>query len=421
MQDDAAPPAAPSGEVQPAAAPPPGALANVRVLDLTTLYPGPLATMLLADLGADVIRVDAPDRDDLLRWMPPHDASGQGALWRTVGRGKRSISLDLKHPAGREALLRLVERADVLVEQFRPGVLERLGLGWSVLHEVNPRLVLASISAFGQTGPDAQRAGHDINFLARAGVSWHLGRRGQGPLPLGVLVGDVGGGTWPALTGILAALLQRAQTGLGQRVDVAMADGALWMNAMAITRALAADEDAAPEASWLDGGSFYDYYRCADGRHLAVGSLEPKFFALFLTAIGRSDLEMLYLADGEEGAALKAGIAEAIAASPLAHWVALLRPLDCCVEPVQTPREAVADPQLRARGMIVEVPTEEAGGDAVGTVWQVGCPVQLSAAPARMAFVGREPGADTRALLAEAGYDAAAIDALFVCRAAYGR
>ncbi len=421
MQSDAAPATPPGAKTEADVASPAGALANVRVLDLTTLYPGPLATMLLADLGADVIRVDAPDRDDLLRWMPPHDQSGQGALWRTVGRGKRTISLDLKQPAGREALLRLVKRADVLVEQFRPGVLDRLGIGWSVLHEVNPRLVLASISAFGQTGPDARRAGHDINFLARSGVSWHLGRRGQGPMPLGVLVGDVGGGTWPAVTGILAALLQRGQTGLGQRVDVAMADGALWMNAMAITRALAADEDAPPEGSWLDGGSFYDYYRCADGRHLAVGALEPKFFATFLAAIGRPDLEGLYLADGDDGATLKAGIAQAIAAAPLAQWVDLLRPLDCCVEPVQTPREAAADPQLRARGMIVAVPAEGALGTAAPTVWQIGCPVQLSAAPACMSFVGREPGADTRTVLAEVGYDDDAIDALLASAAASGR
>ncbi len=390
-----------------------GALAGIRVLDLTTLIPGPLTTMMLADLGATVIRVDAPDRDDLLRWMPPHDASGQGAVWRMVGRNKQSIALDLKHEAGRRALLRLVEGADVLVEQFRPGVMERLGLGWDRLQRANPALVLCSISAFGQTGPMAQRAGHDIGFLARAGLSWHLGRQGQGPLPLGVLVGDVGGGSWPAVTGILAALLQRGRTGRGQHVDIAMADGALWMNSLAAMRALQAGEDAEAEGGWLDGGSFYDYYRTRDGRHLAVGALEPKFFAAFLGAIGRSDLEPLYLADGADGATLKAGIAEAVAARDLDAWTGVFAALDCCVEPVSRPTEAVADPLFRERGMIVEVATDD-GGIAL----QVGCPVRMSAAPARYDHVGRAPGRDTRAILTEAGYDEAEIAALLASGAA---
>lgn len=392
---------------------PMGALEGVRVLDLTTLYPGPLATMLLADLGATVVRIDAPDRDDLLRWMPPHDASGQGAVWRMVGRNKQSVALDLKRADGREALLRLVDQADVLVEQFRPGVMARLGLGWPELHERNPALVLCSISAFGQTGPMAQRVGHDIGFLARAGVSWHLGRRGQGPLPLGVLVGDVGGGSWPAITGILAALLQRGRTGRGQHVDIAMADGALWMNTLAAMRALEAGEDAEAEGGWLDGGSFYDYYRTRDGRHLAVGALEPKFFVEFLNAIGRPELEPLYLADGEPGAALKAGIADAVATHDLSHWTAVFAALDCCVEPVASPTEAVADPLFRARGMVVEVPSHD-GGVAL----QVGCPVRLSGGPARFDHTGHEPGADTRAVLAAAGLNEAEIAALLQSGAA---
>ena len=390
-----------------------GALAGIRVLDLTTLYPGPLATMVLADLGATVIRVDAPERDDLLRWMPPHDPTGQGAVWRMVGRNKQSVALDLKQEAGRQALLRLVDKADVLVEQFRPGVMERLGLGWTALHARNPALVLCSISAFGQTGPMARRVGHDIGFLARAGISWHLGRRNQGPLPLGVLVGDVGGGSWPAITGVLAALLQRGRTGLGQHVDIAMADGALWMNTLAAMRALAADEDADAEGGWLDGGSFYDYYRTADGRHLAVGALEPKFFADFLRAIGREDLEPLYLADGDDGARLKDGIAAAIATRDLAAWTQVFGALDCCVEPVARPTEAVADPLFRARGMIVEVPAPD-GGAAL----QVGCPVRLSAAPARFDHAGHAPGADTRDVLRHAGFNEAEIAALLASGAA---
>lgn len=398
-----------------AATQPTGALDGIRVVDLTTLYPGPLATMLLGDLGAEVIRVDAPDRDDLLRWMPPHGCDGEGALYRMVGRNKRSVALDLKQAEGREALLRICDNADVLVEQFRPGVLDRLGLSWEVLHARNPKLVLCSISAFGQHGPGHERAGHDINFLARAGLSAVLGRRGAGPLPLPTLVGDVGGGTWPAVSGILAALLHRGRTGLGQQVDIAMTDGALLMNAMAANEALAAQRDAEPEGSWLDGGSFYDYYRTRDGRYLAVGALEPKFWSQFLAVIGKSELEALYLEPGEAGVRCKEAIAEAIATRDLASWEGAFAAVDCCVEPVRTPTEAVADPLFAARGMVVDVP--DGAGNAAR---QVGCPIRLSAAPPRYAHQGPSPGADTHAVLADAGMDEAEIAALLATGAAVG-
>ncbi len=393
-----------------------GALAGVRVIDLTTLYPGPLATMLLGDLGAEVIRVDAPGRDDLLRWMPPHGPDGEGALYRRVGRNKRSLARDLQRPEGRDALLRLCETVDVLVEQFRPGVLDRLGLGWEALHARCPRLVVCSISAFGQDGPRAQRVGHDIGFLARAGLSAVLGRRGHGPLPLPTLVGDVGGGTWPAVTGILAALLHRGRTGRGQHVDISMTDGALLMNAMAANQALAAGEDAQPEGGWLDGGTFYDYYRTRDDRYLAVGALEPKFWSDFLRVIGRSELEPLYLAPGEEGARCKAAIAAAVVERDLADWTAAFEAVDCCVEPVLTPTEAVADPLFAARGMVVQVPAPDGSRAA-----QIGCPVRLSEAPPRYDRTGPSPGADTRAILAEAGLSEAEIAALLAAGVAEGR
>jgi alpha-methylacyl-CoA racemase len=395
---------------------PTGALAGVRVLDLTTLYPGPLATMLLADLGADVIRIDAPERDDLLRWMPPHGPDGQGAMWRTVGRNKRSIAIDLKAEAGIAVFLRLCATADVVVEQFRPGVLARLGLGWATLHAQFPKLVLCSISAFGQTGPEAQRAGHDIGFLARSGTSWHLGRSGEGPVPLGVLVGDVGGGTWPAVAGVLAALLHRGRTGEGQHVDIAMADGALLMNAMAATEALAVDTDHAAEGGWLNGGSFYDYYRTADGRHLAIGALEPKFWSQMLAVLGLSAREADYLADGEAGVAVKTAIAAAVVAETLDHWRGRFAAVDCCVEPVSTPREAVADPLFVDRSMVVAVPDFDGGVSQ-----QVGCPIRLSAAPARYDHVGPEPGQHSDLVLREVGYDDAAIAALRASHVVIGR
>lgn len=393
------------------------ALQDVRVLDLTTLVPGPLATMLLADLGADVIRVDAPDREDLLRWLPPHADDGQGALWLALQRNKRSVCLDLKHADGRAALLRLVASADLVVEQFRPGVLARLGLDYPALAAVNPRIILCSISSYGQTGPDASRAGHDLNFLARAGVLARLDRGGGAPPPLPVLIGDIAGGTWPAVAGMLAALWQRQRTGRGQHVDIAMADGALWLDILGVGHALASGAAADAGGHVLDGGSFYGSYRCADGRLLAVAALEPKFFGQLLQALGlgdRDDLAAGYLDPGPAGAALQAAIAEAIATEPLAVWQAVFAALDCCVEPVLDGAAALAQAQVAARGMVVEVPL----ADGAGRVAQVGCPLQLSASPPRYAHAGRAPGADTAAVLAEAGLDAATIAALITSGAA---
>lgn len=389
-----------------------GALAGLRVLDFTTLYPGPLATMLLADLGADVVRVDAPDRPDLLRFLPPHGADGQGAVYRTVNRNKRSLQLDLKAPGAAGVVKRLVGTWDIVVEQFRPGVMDRLGIGWQALSAANPRLIYCAISAYGQTGPLTDRPGHDINFLALSGLSSHLGRAGAGPLPLGTLVGDVGGGTWPAVAGILAAVLHRAGTGEGQRIDISMTDGALLMNAMAACAALSAGEDLQPEGSWLNGGGLYDYYRTRDGRYLSVGALEPKFFSQFVQAIGRPDLEEFFMAVGPDAEPLRAAVTEAIASQDLAHWVAVFEASPCCVEPVLTPSEATGSALFAAREMVVDVPLPEGGAQA-----QPGNPIRLSACPPRYDHASVQPGSDTESVLTEAGLTAEEIKAVLLGQA----
>ncbi len=384
-----------------------GALSGLRILDFTTLYPGPLATMLLADLGAEVVRVDAPDRTDMLRWLPPQGADGQGTLYRMVNRNKRSIQVDLKSPEGAALIHRLVAHYDIVVEQFRPGVMDRLGIGWQSLKTSAPGLIYCAISSYGQTGPLTKRPGHDINFLALSGLSHHLGRQGAGPLPLGTLVGDVGGGTWPAVAGLLAAVVHRQRTGEGQFIDISMTDGALLMNNMAAAVTLADAGDVTAEGTWLNGGGLYDYYATKDERWLSVGALEPKFYAMFLQAIERPDLEPLFMALGADARPLKEAVAETIAGQDLAHWLEVFDRLPCCVEAVLTPTEAVQSELFAERQMVVDVPLPEGGSQA-----QVGNPLKLSACPPRYEHGSVPPGADNAAVLAECGLDADEIDAL---------
>ena len=409
-----------------------GALAGLKILDFTTLYPGPLATMLLADLGAEVTRIDAPDRPDLLQFLPPMGTPGSaseavGAVYSTVGRNKRSLVLDLKSPEAKAVVLRLVQSHDIVIEQFRPGVMDRLGIGYDDLRQGQPGLIFCSISAFGQTGPLAQRPGHDINFLALAGLSHHIGRAGGGPVPLGTLVGDVGGGTWGAVSGVLAAVIHRMKTGEGQRIDISMTDGALLMNTMAATEALAAGTDTAPEGHWLNGGTAYDYYETADGRWLAVGALEQKFYGMLLAALDLGHLEDQWLAQGDDATRQKAEIAAAIRAQPLEHWRAVFADVPCCVEAVLTPTEAVNSALFAERAMVVPVPSPRhdrivgddsqpgartTGATAPAPTRQVGNPIKLSACPPRYDHIGPLPGADSRAVLADAGLSEAEISAL---------
>lgn len=385
----------------------PGALAGLKILDFTTLYPGPLAMQWLADNGADVLRVEAPDRPDLLRWMPPYDAGEKSAAWRAVNRNKRSISLNLKAPGAVAVVRRLVAEYDIVVEQFRPGVLDRLGIGFAALREVQPGLIWCAISSYGQTGPWRDRPGHDIDFLATAGVAHHTGRPGQGPTPNETLPGDFGGGTFGAVAGILAAVVHRQRSGEGQLVDVSMADGALWMNTLSISAALAAGHDAGPASEPLNGGGVYDYYATADGRWLAMGALEPKFWSMFCQAVGAPELELQPAGNVHEIAELKAKVAAILAAKSQVEWQAVFANVLCCVEPVLTPTEAVRHPQFLAREMIVAVP-DEAG--ALHS--QVASPVHFSATPAVYARTSVEPGHDAEAVLAAAGYSAAEIAAL---------
>jgi crotonobetainyl-CoA:carnitine CoA-transferase CaiB-like acyl-CoA transferase len=382
-------------------------LASLRVLDFTTLLPGPFATMLLADLGADVVRVEAPDRPDLARFLPPFD--GDVSTWHgLLNRNKRSLTLDLKQPGAAAVVQRLVQRYDIVVEQFRPGVMDRLGVGYGTLRAANPRLIYCAITGYGQTGPYRDRAGHDLNYLALAGILSHTGRQASGPPGLGVQVADVGGGAFGAITGILAAVIQRQLTGEGQMVDVSMFDLALAWNGLAAAGYLATGENPTYEGGLLNGGTLYDTYRTADGRYLAVASLEDKFWRGFCQAIGRPDLAdrgIFGPAAGQPG--LKDEIAATIAQRSLAEWLAVFEPLDVCVEPVLNVEEALAHPHTAAHGLVVETPR----GDGTAQ-HQVAHPLRFSASRPVYHHIGPPLGEHTVEVLAEAGFTALEIHEL---------
>jgi crotonobetainyl-CoA:carnitine CoA-transferase CaiB-like acyl-CoA transferase len=324
-------------------------LAGIRVLDLSRLLPGPYLTMILSDLGADVVKIEDPRIGDYMRQIPPFKGGASGRFL-AVNRDKRSVALDLKSPLGVNAFLRMVEKADVVVESFRPGVMDKLGVGWKVLEARNPRLVMCSISGYGQTGPYRERAGHDLNYIGLAGVLGMTGPAGGAPQMPGIQIADLAGGALWGAVGILGALTGRERTGTGGHVDISMTEGALALLAPELGNADAAGTQPTRGTETLNGGlACYGVYRTKDGLHLSVGGLEPKFFLGFNEAIGRKgDLSEL-IAPPSEQARVRGEIQAILETKTRAEWEAIFARTDVCCEPVLEASELAAHPLHQAR------------------------------------------------------------------------
>lgn len=380
---------------------PAGPLAGLRVLDLTRLLPGPVATMHLADLGAEVIKIEDTGAGDYARTMGPHaeEEGGDSVFFRMVNRNKKSLRLDLKQAAGVEVFLRLAKDADVVFESFRPGVVDKLGIGYEAVKATNPRIVYCAITGYGQTGPWAELAGHDINYLATSGLLDQIGSRDgelSGPPAIPNLqIGDLLGGALTPLLGVLAAVIGAKATGKGSHVDVSMTDAVLAHNIFPLVTTQVLGKPAPRGGDLLTGGvPCYGVYRTADDRYLAVGALEPKFWQSLCAAIGRPDLAPFGLATGAKGREVRAALAALLASQPMAHWEPIFAAADCCVTPTLRVDEAINHPQIQARNMVVEF----------GGVRQYAPPFKLSAWPWTPTDAAPAAGADSDAILAAAGY-----------------
>jgi alpha-methylacyl-CoA racemase len=372
-----------------------GFLDGIRILDLSRLLPGPYLTMVLADLGADVVKIEDPKVGDYMRAFPPAKA-GISGRFLAVNRGKRSLTLDLKEARARDAFLRMVERADVVVESFRPGVIDKLGLGYATLAARNPRIVLCSISGYGQTGPYVHRAGHDLNYIGLGGVL-AMGAEKAGAMPAmpGVQIADLAGGALWSATAILAALVGRERTGTGAHLDISMTEGAMALLAAELGNL---DCGARPTrgTETLNGGlACYSVYRTADDRYLSVGALEPKFWVAFNTAIGRKPDVTEIIAPPPRQAEVRAEIQAILLTRTRDEWATVLAAHDCCCEPVLELDELAAHPLHQAREIFVTV-----DGGAAGPLQQLRTPLGPPARPTAPPTHGQH----TREVLADYGF-----------------
>lgn len=364
------------------------ALSGLKVLDFSGLLPGPFATMYLADLGAEVIHIESPTRPDLVRLFAPY-AYGQSAAYNYLNRNKQSIALDLKQAESIQLIYDKIKDFDIVLEQFRPGVMQRLGLDYATLAKLNPKLIYCSITGYGQTGSYKNRAGHDINYIALSGIAGHSGRKASGPPAQGIQIADIAGGSMHAMIAILAAVIERQSSGQGQYIDISMTDCVASLNSMAAAASLAGAPQQA-ESELLNGGSFYDYYATSDGRYLSIGSLEPQFQqglaeALQLPVIvekGSSTEAM----DREQ---VKKAIAGVIEQQDLAYWQAYFANLDLCVEAVLSLDEALNSNLAEQRQWLVDVPVKP---NSTESIKQMACPMKFSRSVMRYDYIGQALG-----------------------------
>lgn len=365
------------------------ALQGLKVLDFSTLLPGPFATLYLADLGAEVVHIESPSRPDLIRLLPPF-SNGQACSHNYLNRNKQSVALDLKDPESIERIKQKITEYDIVIEQFRPDVMKRLGLDYETLSAINPRLIYCSITGYGQTSHYKNKAGHDINYISLSGIAGHSGRQDSGPPPMGIQIADVAGGSLHAVIGILTAVIERQRSGQGQYIDISMTDCAVALNNMAAAAVLAGGEQQQAEQEHLNGGTFYDYYQTQDGRYLSIGSLEPQFMS------GLSQVLQLPILlekgasfDRDDRKAVKQAIQDQIKTKTLDQWVDIFKPLDVCVEPVLHLDEALNSELAHQREWVVNVPLIP---DSNETEAQLACPIKFSRSKAQYHYIGQALG-----------------------------
>lgn len=353
-------------------------LNHLKVLDFSSLLPGPFATLMLADLGADVLHVSRP---------------ANGATWsadRYLNRSKHSVTADLKDPKTVDRLKEIAKDYDIVVEQFRPGVMDRLGLGYEAIKEVNPSVIYCSITGYGQTGPYRDRPGHDINYVSMAGLAQYSGSRESGPANNSVQIADLAGGSLHSVIAILAAIVYREKTGKGQWIDISMTDCAFTLNAIAAQDYFEQGIEPGPEQSVLNGGSFYGYYKTKDGRYFSVGSLEPKFRSVLCRAIDRDDLIDICMSPNPEASdSFKEELKLIFLERTFDEWMSIFEDIKGCVEPVLTIAESCEHPHFKARDMIIEL--EDKDGRLVR---QMANPIKSSEFESNYRHPGSEPGKD---------------------------
>jgi crotonobetainyl-CoA:carnitine CoA-transferase CaiB-like acyl-CoA transferase len=379
----------------------PGALEGLRVLDFSTLLPGPFATMILADMGAEVLRVISSSRPDLVSISPPYIPGTEiSAAEGQLGRNKRLMTINLKAPRAIEIIHRLIDKYDILIEQFRPGVMAKFKLDYDSLKMVNPDIIYCSLTGYGQTGPMKSRAGHDIDYIARSGVASYSGSKEKGPILGGMQIADLAAGSNNAVMGILAAVIYRNSTGKGQHIDISMTDGMIAFTGYYGAGFLVDGKNLELEGGLTYGGSLYDYYRTKDGQYIAFGGLEPQFYTNFFKVINRPDL----IPGGvmpDNVYEVKKEIRTIILTKTKDEWMILFNATDACVEPVMTFSEVFSDALVKERGMVVEVPLPNGG-----TVRQVAFPIKFSESQPsyRRVGVSIKSGTHTKEVCRELGY-----------------
>lgn len=386
-----------------------GSLDDLKILDFSTLLPGPYATLMLADMGAEVLKISSASRPDIVLDYPPFIGdTGVSASQAWLGRNKKTMFLNLKTGEGKAVVKELVKEYDIVLEQFRPGVMEKLGLGYEDLKAVNPKLIYCSLTGYGQTGPLRDAAGHDINYMSRSGIISQAGRRESGPSLMNFQIADIAVGSMNSVIGILAAVNYRKNTGKGQYIDVAMMDGCVPFNSLDGAGFLVSGKEPKREGERLNGGCIYDFYETKDGEYLSVGSLEPQFWSRFCTAIGREDLieGTVYPPNIDE---VKAEIRGILKTKTKDEWVEVFSHYDACVQPVLNLKEALLeDEQVKEREMVVDVklPLHE---DV--SVKQLATAVKLSECPCEYKFAGYPTGYHTKEVIEQLGMDYAELKA----------